>query len=128
MPGHALSRCATRNDGDMSVTTWFVTGASRGFGRELTGQLQPALTGARRVGLAVRHGLPGLRDTSASAGPREAYGEGGGRVFREDDLAGFDDQRDRAGGRDAADRIAADHEQVREVAGLDDADPVGQAE
>jgi len=35
---------------------------------------------------------------------------------------------DRTGGRDAAGRIAADHEQVRQVAGLDDADLVGQAE
>ena len=51
MPGHVLSRCATRNDGDMSVTTWFVTGASRGFGRELTGQL---LARGHRVAATLR--------------------------------------------------------------------------
>src|ERR1700754_4453393 len=51
MPGHALSRCATRHDGDMSVTTWFVTGASRGFGRELSEQL---LARGHRVAATLR--------------------------------------------------------------------------
>jgi NAD(P)-dependent dehydrogenase (short-subunit alcohol dehydrogenase family) len=46
-----LSRCATRHDGDMPVTTWFVTGASRGFGRELTGQL---LARGHRVAATLR--------------------------------------------------------------------------
>ena len=35
----------------MSVTTWFVTGASRGFGRELTGQL---LAAGHRVAATLR--------------------------------------------------------------------------
>jgi NAD(P)-dependent dehydrogenase (short-subunit alcohol dehydrogenase family) len=35
----------------MSVTTWFVTGASRGFGRELTGQL---LARGHRVAATLR--------------------------------------------------------------------------
>src|SRR6478735_4931233 len=51
VPGHALSRCATRHDGDMSVTTWFVTGASRGFGRELSEQL---LARGHRVAATLR--------------------------------------------------------------------------
>src|SRR4029077_20289125 len=51
MPGHALSRCATRHDGDMPVTTWFVTGASRGFGRELSEQL---LARGQRVAATLR--------------------------------------------------------------------------
>src|SRR4029077_10878381 len=51
MPGHALSRCATRHDGDMSVPRWSVTGASRGFGRRRRGEVPPP---GPRVAAALR--------------------------------------------------------------------------
>jgi len=56
----------------MSVTTWFVTGASRGFGRELTGQL---LARGHRVAATLRRhyaaGAPFSAPVTVAFGDRD---------------------------------------------------------
>ena len=51
--------------GDNSSTTWFVTGASRGFGRELAEQL---LARGDRVAATVRRTWPARRPGRAHTG------------------------------------------------------------